>query len=183
MKSSLPAIIVLSASLLTLSACLDPQNKEAPPSTIPPTTADIAVGMSARSFASIFPGAKIPANGQWIRSDESHGLRGEWTYSFYAKRLSWFVFNSFESSVTVNTFRRYLRATQSTVADFTTKYGSPLQATRGVLEFKDPRLGYPGYPVLKASWNTGSEKIRVDYSVLGNTNEKAQLLFTISVRG
>lgn len=182
MKAPLGIIAIMAASLIALTGCFESRSHASPPTAKPLTTEDIAVGMTTRAFASIFPGAKIPVSGQWIRPDEIHGLRGEWTYSFDAKKLSWFVFNSYEATVNANTFRQYLDATRLTIAGYTTRYGNPSQTVRGVLEFKDPKRGYPGYPVLKSSWNTGTQEIRVDYSVLGNNREKAQLLFAVEVR-
>lgn len=175
-------VLLLAAILAALAGCsADSGSKaEKPPAGL--TTADIAVGMSARNFGSIFPGATIPASGQWARPDEIHGLRGQWTYSFDRSRLSWFVFNSYEPNVTAATFSRYLEATRKTIADLTRNYGRPADTVRGVLIFKNPADGYPGYPVLKASWNTGSEQLRVDYSVLGSGQEHAQLLFTVEYR-
>ncbi len=182
MKSALRILTALAVTVAVVSACFGSHENRDPAVPTNLSTADIAVGMSVRDFGAIFPGAKIPATGQWTRPDEIHGLRGEWTYSFYRNRLSWFVFNSYESNVTVTTFREYLDATRKAIDSFTQDYGRPSETVRGVLEFKDPRAGYPGYPVLKASWSTGSENLRIDYSVLGNTQERPQLLFTVEVR-
>lgn len=182
MKATLKGAALLALSLVALSGCFENRNQGSPAGSKHLSTSDIVVGMSSQSFASIFPGAKIPNNGEWTRPDEIHGLRGEWTYSFNAKHLSWFVFNSYESNVTANTFKQYLDATRLVMADFSKTYGAPEQSIRGILEFKDPREGYPGYPVLKASWSTSKEKIRLDYSVLGNAQERAQLLFAVEYR-
>lgn len=175
-------LALLSIAAVALSGCFATPANTTPRPGKSLTTVDIAVGMSSADFASIFPGATIPANGLWHRPDEIHGLRGEWTYSFYRKHLSWFVFNSYEANVTINTFREYLDATRKTLDSFTQDYGKPSAVVRGVLVFKDPREGYPGYPVLKANWKTGTENLRIDYSVLGNNTERPQLLFTVEVR-
>lgn len=182
MRVALKVAALLALSLVALSGCFEKRDQSPPAGSKHLTPSDIIVGMGSQSFASIFPGAKIPNNGEWTRPDEIHGLRGEWTYSFNAKHLSWFVFNSYESNVTANTFKQYLDATRLALADFTKAYGTPRQSIRGILEFKDPRQGYPGYPVLKASWSTNKEKIRLDYSVLGNAQERAQLLFAVEYR-
>lgn len=175
-------MLVLAASLAALAGCSADRGAEAAKAPSHLTTADIAVGMTVKDFGSIFPGASIPTSGQWLRPDEIHGLRGQWTYSFDRNRLSWFVFNSYEPNVTAATFRRYLEATRKTIADFTQSYGRPDTVVRGVLVFKNPADGYPGYPVLKANWNTGSEQLRVDYSVLGSGQDHARLLFTVEFR-
>ena len=182
MRVTLKVGALLTLSLVVLTGCFEKRDQSPPTGAKPLTVSDVVVGMSSQAFSSIFPGTKIPSNGEWTRPDEIHGLRGEWTYSFNAKHLSWFVFNSYESNVTVNTFRQYLDATKLAVADFTKTYGTPQQSIRGILQFKDPRQGYPGYPVLKASWSTANEKIRLDYSVLGNAQERAQLLFAVEYR-
>lgn len=180
--SSFGILLVFAASLVTLAGCFAARGAKS--AKVPPHLAisDIAVGMSVQDFGSIFPGAVIPVSGQWSRPDEIHGLRGQWTYSFNRSHLSWFIFNSYEPYVTVDTFRRYLDATRKTITSFTDIYGRPDEIVRGVLVFKNPADGYPGYPVLKASWNTGSENLRVDYSVLGNGQEHSQLLFTVEYR-
>lgn len=178
----LSIVLVLAAALAALAGCSADKGAKAvkPPAGL--TAADIAVGMSSRDFGAVFPGATIPSSGQWVRPDEIHGLRGKWTYSFDRSRLTWFVFNSYEQNVTAATFRQYLEATRKTITDFTQSHGRPADTVRGVLVFKNPADGYPGYPVLKASWDTGSEKLRVDYSVLGSGQEHAQLLFTVEYR-
>lgn len=182
MKPSVTIAAVLAMSLLTLSGCFDSSKKTDPAQPKAITTADIAVGMDSTAFASLFPGAIIPPNGQWTRPDEIHGLRGEWTYSFYHHRLSWFVFNSYDSILSPTTFRQYLAATRLAIQDYTNRYGSPSQLMTGVLVFENPNHGYPGYPVLQASWNSGTENLRIEYSVLGGAREEPQLLFTIEVR-
>lgn len=182
MKSSPKVVIVLATAVLSLSACFNSDAKKDPKPSKFLTPADITIGMSQEDFSSIFDGLTIPANDQWTRPGEIQGLRGEWTYSFHDGHLSWFIFNSYGSEVDARTFRQYLEATQKTVASYTLKYGEPGQLIRGVREFKDPREGYPGYPVLKASWRTGDESLQVDYSVLGNDGENPQLLFTVEAR-
>lgn len=182
MKSSPKVAIVLTMAVLSLSACFGSDPKKDPKPSPFLTTADITVGMSQQDFTSIFDGLTIPASDQWTRPGVIEGLRGEWTYSFHERRLSWFIFNSYEPAVNATTFREYLEAAQKTVASYTLQYGKPDQVIRGILQFKDPREGYPGYPVLKASWRTEHESLQVDYSVLGGAGESPQLLFTVEAR-
>lgn len=182
MRLRIGLTITVCASILAFAGCFQSHTPKDPVGRKGLTPADVAVGMTSQDFGSIFSGVKISANGEWTRPAEIHGLRGHWTYSFYKGKLSWFVFNSYDSTVNANTFRQYLEATQLSFKDYTETLGKPTQLVSGVLEFKNPRDGYPGYPVLTASWQTETENLRIEYSVLSSGREHAQLLFTVEVK-
>ncbi len=148
----------------------------------PPTLADVAVGMPYESFHSIFPQAKLTPDDEWSTPGELYGLEGDWTYSFDGRTLSWFIFNSYESSVNQVNFNVYLDATRRAIADYTSRFGEPAQVENGVTEFRDPAQGYSGYPVLKASWVAAKEKININFSLLGSGEGDSQFLFTIETR-
>lgn len=174
--------LLLSATLLILSSCFSfaGKKKTAPKAKL--DASDIRVGMSHAGFSTIFPAYDIPRNGQWNRSGQVAGLKGEWTYSFYQGRLSWFLFSSSENKVNDTSFQRFLKATRAAIKDYTERYGKPRQEVAGVLQFRDPHQGYPGYPVLKAEWRPGSESLLLDFSVLGRKHGHPKLLFTIEGR-
>jgi len=146
------------------------------------TPADIAIGMSAADFLRIYPAAKISSNGQWELPGEIGGLRGTWIYSFNRRKLSWYIFNSYEPDVNKVTFVEYLDATKKAITAFNATYGQPDSTSRGLTEFKDPQAGFGGYPVISASWLKGRENVRIDYSVLAGGVGRAQLLFTVEYR-
>lgn len=182
MKSSARVVVLLVTAAVVLSACFGANAKKDPKPAKYLTASDIEVGMSLEDFRAIFSEFSVPSDEQWTRPGEIQGLRGEWTYSFRDHHLSWFIFNSYSSEVNAGNFKAYMDATQKTVASYSRRYGKPDQVVRGVLQFKDPREGYPGYPVLRASWKMRNENLQVDYLVLGNTGERPQLLFTVEAR-
>lgn len=166
---------------LLLSACWLRAGDAHVPSK-PLTPADIKVGLTAKQFQLIYPEARLTPNGEWTRPGEISGLRGEWLYSFNRRSLSWYIFNSYEPDVNAATFKEYLDATRKTIAAFTLRYGSAANIEQGVTEFKNPEAGYGGYPVLSASWVSGQESVRIDYTVIAGGVGSAQLLFTVEYR-
>jgi len=145
------------------------------------TADNIAIGMSLADFHAIFPQARLSSDGEWSRPDELFGLRGDWTYSFYHKRLGWYLFNSYQSQVDKANFDLYLTATRNAVKAYTDRLGEPAQVVDGILDFKNPAQGYSGYPVLKALWKAKDRTLRVDFTLLGSAGEQYQFLFTVEV--
>lgn len=178
--SSVVGLAVMGILLLLLAACDSRDaHKNSHAKTL--TTDNIAIGMSLDDFYDIFPQARLSADGEWSRPDELFGLRGDWTYSFYHKRLSWYLFNSYQSHVDQPNFDLYLTATRNAIKGYTDSLGEPTQVVDGILEFKNPAQGYSGYPVLKALWKSKERTLRVDFALLGSAGEQYQFLFTVEM--
>jgi len=179
-RSSEVGLAAIGIIALLLAAC---DSRNAPKNGRPKalTTDSIAIGMSLAEFYEIFPQARLSSDGEWSRPDELFGLRGDWTYSFYHKRLGWYLFNSYQPHVDRTNFDLYLTATRNAIKAYTDQFGEPAQVVDGILEFKNPSQGYSGYPVLKASWRTKKQMLRVDFTLLGSAGEQYQFLFTVEV--
>ena len=179
-RSSEVGLGVIGVFALLLAAC-DSRNAHENGHTKTLTTDNIAIGMSLADFYAIFPQARLSSDGEWSRPDELFGLRGDWTYSFYHQRLGWYLFNSYQSHVDRTNFDLYLTATRNAIKAYSDQFGEPTQVVDGILDFKSPSQGYSGYPVLKASWRTKEQTLRVDFTLLGSAGEQYQFLFTVEV--
>ncbi|MBN2431009.1 MAG: hypothetical protein JXQ27_06010 [Acidobacteria bacterium] len=127
------------------------------------------VGMTLAEFRAIFPAVKPDSYGQWPRNAELHGLAGGWTYTFQDGRLQWFLFDVYERTVDAAYFDRCLQATRRLMEDYRARYGEPADVEEGTTRFRDPGQDHHwGYPVLKASWITAAEKIRVSFQFKGS---------------
>jgi hypothetical protein len=131
----------------------------------------IYVGMSVASFLEVFPKSGIPVDGdyQWHMTAPMHGLEdGKWSYTFKGGKLAWCLWNHYERTVDTEHFERSLAAVDAIIAEYSATYGQPTKHKTGNRQYVDPMVRrHLGYTVVKAIFETKTEKINVSFKFWG----------------
>jgi hypothetical protein len=140
-------------------------------------TSDIYIGMTRIELLNLYPGAKETTASTIELHDAAYDVPGVWTFSFRDEKLSWFVFNGYNTEINPDSFTQSLKTARTLIDTYTAILGLPGQLSKGIEVFKDPTVQrHQGYKVISAQWDTPKGKIVVDFSFLGEGNDYSFLV-------
>ena len=135
----------------------------------------VYIGMSLNNFRKIYPDLKAkPYNNtiSFSRTETIASLEGKWYYHFTDSKLKWYKFSRYIDEINQKNFDKCLNATRHIIESFKKEFGEPLEYNEGETKFIDPyKKMHWGYDVLKAEWQTGDEKIKIEFRFKGSKGE------------
>ncbi len=134
------------------------------------------IGMDIDSFAKAYPSLfknSIGLTGQWGRSEDIYGLKGNWSYRFENGKLTWIHFAKYIDEVNEENFNKCLSATNKIIIDYIKQYGKPDEVISGKTKFIDPsKERHWGYGVKEVRWkNVNGMKIKIEFTFMGGKGD------------
>ena len=105
--------------------------------------------------------------------DNTSEIFGQWNYVVRHDSLNQYGFVSVELPMTAEWYNKLYKLTDSTIKLFTAKYGQPLKDTLVKVNLYQKGRKFHSGSILKAMWLIDGQKLKVDFSIVGEHNEYA----------